>query len=71
MCYQFPFASRVKQGNRDLSETLLPIGLRVYDTLVCAQMGQNKACPGSACRFFKKAQGGLKLILPQQRDIRG
>jgi MoaA/NifB/PqqE/SkfB family radical SAM enzyme/ubiquinone/menaquinone biosynthesis C-methylase UbiE len=47
---------------RDLSETLLPIALRVDDTLVCTQMGQNKECPGSACRFFKKAQGGLKLI---------
>lgn len=56
---------------RDLSETLLPIALRVDDTLVCTQMGQNKECPGKACRFFKKAQGGLKLILPQQRDIRG
>ncbi len=35
----------------DLSQTLLPIVLRVDDTLVCTQ-GHNKECPGGTCRFF-------------------
>jgi MoaA/NifB/PqqE/SkfB family radical SAM enzyme/ubiquinone/menaquinone biosynthesis C-methylase UbiE len=47
---------------RDLSKTLLPVALRVDENLVCTQMGQNKECPGGICRFFKKAQDGLKLI---------
>jgi len=40
----------------EISKEILPIPLVVDTDLSCTQMGQNRECPGKACRFFKQVK---------------